>query len=58
MLIEEVVNPCPEYLILYYQVPCFDPHIGCLLQIFQLLFLADVNKAIKYKHGDCLAQDM
>ncbi len=59
MSIEETVNPCLEYLILYYQFPCFDPHICCLLQIFQSLWLADINKAVKYERpGDCLVQDM
>ncbi len=59
MPIEEMVNPCLECSILYYQVPWFDPHMSCLLQIFQSLCLVDVNKAIKYERpGDCLAQDI
>ncbi len=52
MSINEVVNPCLEYLILYYQFPCFDVHICCLTQIFRTLCLADVNKAIKYERPD------
>ncbi len=55
---EEMVNPCLECLILYYQVPCLI-RTSVVLQIFQSLCLADVNKAIKYKRpGNCLAQDI
>ncbi len=52
-----MVNSCLECLIGCYQVHVWPTSV--VLQIFQLLCLADVNKAIKYERpGDCLAQDI